>query len=143
MYSNGDTAYAVGCPIRIFPDQSLLAAPQDFSQPVTSFIASRCQGIHQMPLRRLILSTRRDQEIKIDTKPNLIFFPYNEHSVHCPFKRRNFTIYVKFRPSDVQCIAILLRKKNLLGYNEEKSSCLRRQIFFLMIIRIATLSQQR
>ncbi len=47
---------AVGCPIRRFPDQSLLAAPRNFSQPVTSFIASQCQGIHQMPLRRLILN---------------------------------------------------------------------------------------
>ena len=44
----------VGCPIRRSPDQSLLAAPQGFSQPVTSFIASQCQGIHQMPFRHLI-----------------------------------------------------------------------------------------
>ena len=54
----------VGFPIRIFPDQSLLAAPQDFSQPVTSFFASRCQGIHQMPFRRLIQlkTTRRERK---------------------------------------------------------------------------------
>ena len=31
-------------------DQSLLAAPQGFSQRATSFIASWRQGIHQMPL---------------------------------------------------------------------------------------------
>ena len=30
-------------------DQSLLAAPHDFSQRATSFIASWCQGIHRMP----------------------------------------------------------------------------------------------
>ena len=30
----------VGCPIRTFMDQSLLAAPHDFSQRATSFIAS-------------------------------------------------------------------------------------------------------
>ena len=43
-----------GCPIRRSPDQSLLAAPRGLSQPTTSFIASWCQGIHQMPLKRLI-----------------------------------------------------------------------------------------
>jgi hypothetical protein len=40
----------VGCPIRRPPDQSLLAAPRRFSQRAASFIASQCQGIHQMPL---------------------------------------------------------------------------------------------
>ena len=39
----------VGCPIRIFTDQSLFAAPRNFSQRITSFIACACQGIHQMP----------------------------------------------------------------------------------------------
>ncbi len=55
---------AVGFPIRTSPDQSLLAAPRGLSQPVTSFIASQCQGIHQMPLRRLIPQnpTRSDQK---------------------------------------------------------------------------------
>jgi hypothetical protein len=47
-----------GFPIRKFTDQSLLAAPHDLSQRATSFIASQCQGIHQMPLRRLIHSSR-------------------------------------------------------------------------------------
>ncbi len=54
----------VGCPIRKSTDHSLLAAPHGLSQRATSFIASQCQGIHQMPFRRLILSssaTRRSQ----------------------------------------------------------------------------------
>ena len=34
-------------------DQSALATPHGLSQRATSFIASRCQGIHQMLLRRL------------------------------------------------------------------------------------------
>ena len=42
-----------GFPIRISTDQSLLAAPHGFSQRATSFIASQCQGIHQMPLKTL------------------------------------------------------------------------------------------
>ena len=41
---------AVGCPIRKSTDQSLLATPRGLSQRATSFIASQCQGIHQMPL---------------------------------------------------------------------------------------------
>ncbi len=53
MYLPCDTAEAVGCPIRKSPDQSLLATPRGLSQRATSFIASQCQGIHQMPLFRL------------------------------------------------------------------------------------------
>ena len=45
-----------GFPIRTSTDQSLFAAPRSFSQRITSFIASQRQGIHQMPLRRLIRS---------------------------------------------------------------------------------------
>src|ERR1700741_661988 len=44
----------VGCPIRKSTDQSLFAAPHGLSQRTTSFIASYHQGIHQMPLSRLI-----------------------------------------------------------------------------------------
>ena len=54
MDSLQDTAEAVGCPIRTSMDQSPFAAPHGFSQRTTSFIASQRQGIHQMPLRRLI-----------------------------------------------------------------------------------------
>ena len=39
----------VGCPIRRSRDQRSLASPPGFSQRATSFIASQCQGIHQMP----------------------------------------------------------------------------------------------
>ena len=49
----------VGFPIRRSPDQRLLAAPRGLSQRATSFIASRCQGIHQMPFSRL--STQRNR----------------------------------------------------------------------------------
>ena len=51
----------MGCPIRKSTDQGLLAAPHGLSQRAASFIASQCQGIHQMPFRRLISSafTRR------------------------------------------------------------------------------------
>ena len=36
-------------------DQRVLAPPHSLSQRATSFIASQCQGIHQMPLLRLIV----------------------------------------------------------------------------------------
>jgi hypothetical protein len=52
MDSLKDTPKGVGCPIRTSRDQQLLALPPGFSQRATSFIASRCQGIHQMPLLR-------------------------------------------------------------------------------------------
>ena len=42
----------VGCPIRRSRDQRSLASPPGFSQRAASFIASQCQGIHQMPLIR-------------------------------------------------------------------------------------------
>jgi hypothetical protein len=53
MYSGQDDPKGPGFPIRKSTDQSLLTAPRGLSQRATSFIASRCQGIHQMPLRRL------------------------------------------------------------------------------------------
>jgi hypothetical protein len=43
---------AVGCPIRKSADHRALAPPRGLSQRATSFIASRRQGIHQMPFSR-------------------------------------------------------------------------------------------
>ena len=39
-----------GFPIQISSDQSLLPAPRGFSQAITSFVASDCQGIHHVRL---------------------------------------------------------------------------------------------
>ena len=44
----------VGFPIRKSADQRLFAPPHGLSQRTTSFIASRCQGIHRTPLLHLI-----------------------------------------------------------------------------------------
>ena len=52
MNSAQDTRCRVGCPIRRSRDQRSLASPPGFSQRATSFIASQCQGIHQMPFNR-------------------------------------------------------------------------------------------
>jgi hypothetical protein len=64
MYSCEGQSEDWGFPIRKFPDQSLFAAPRNLSQRITSFIASQCQGIHQMPLSRLII-------LIIDAHPGL------------------------------------------------------------------------
>ena len=57
MNSDKDTRQValgrVGCPIRTSRDHRSLASPPGFSQRVTSFIASQCQGIHQMPFSAL------------------------------------------------------------------------------------------
>ena len=79
---------AMGCPIRKSTDQSLLTAPRGLSQPATSFFASECQGIHQMPFFYFIRSQKtedRFEKIKMispnpEEKTNLRstfpFFPY-------------------------------------------------------------------
>ena len=52
----------VGSPIRKSTDQRLFTSPRGLSQCTTSFIASLCQGIHQMPFLRLILISQRTNE---------------------------------------------------------------------------------
>jgi hypothetical protein len=59
MDSAQDTPCGVGCPIRRSRDQRSLASPPGFSQRATSFIASQCQGIHQMPFFALERHTQR------------------------------------------------------------------------------------
>ena len=59
-----------GCPIRTSADQSLLAAPRGLSQPSTSFIGSRCQGIHRAPL----IARRLDRSIHQAGRINFLFF---------------------------------------------------------------------
>jgi hypothetical protein len=74
MYSSDDTAKAVGCPIRKFPGQSLLAANRNLSQRATSFIASVCLGIHQMLLVYLIKGTGMHSDQPAGIEPAAIRF---------------------------------------------------------------------
>ena len=46
MYWRMDTTIVVGFPIQRSPDQWIFAPPRSFSQLITSFIGSQCQGIH-------------------------------------------------------------------------------------------------
>ena len=50
MYSVYNDHRWPGSPIQISTDQSLFTTPRSFSQCITSFFASDCLGIHQMPL---------------------------------------------------------------------------------------------
>ena len=58
MDSSDDDPCGPGFPIRRSTDQRVLAPPRGLSQRATSFIASQCQGIHQMPFLRLIQSSK-------------------------------------------------------------------------------------
>jgi hypothetical protein len=65
MDSDDGTACAVGCPIRRSRDHRSLASPPGFSQRATSFIASQCQGIHQMPFLGASRHTQRQGPFQI------------------------------------------------------------------------------
>ena len=71
MDSVADHPDGWGFPIRISPDQSVLATPRSFSQPTTSFIASQCQGIRQTPLLCLI-SRFVSEETILRSPPRLV-----------------------------------------------------------------------
>lgn len=66
MNSDYYTTLVVGFPIRKSTDQRILASPRGLSQPITSFIASQCQGIHKMLLLRLICT-----QLIIITRPKI------------------------------------------------------------------------
>src|SRR5690554_3162377 len=46
----------VGCPIQTFADQWLFAPPHNFSQLITSFVASESLGILHAPLLNFLLA---------------------------------------------------------------------------------------
>ena len=79
----------MGCPIRKSPDQSSFAAPRRLSQRITSFIASCRQGIHQMPLRRLI-TLIIDVHSMFDHQPATRPTSANRSSILRPVSRGSF-----------------------------------------------------
>jgi hypothetical protein len=75
----------VGFPIRKSTDQSLFAAPHGLSQRITSFIACACQGIHQMPLRHLIVLIANDHhELHGFGRPFLLACARRGAEADCP-----------------------------------------------------------
>jgi hypothetical protein len=71
MDSPKNTPKGVGCPIRTSEDHRALAPPLGFSQRATSFIASRYQGIHQMPFSCCVRAqprARRRSEAAADVR---------------------------------------------------------------------------
>jgi hypothetical protein len=106
----------VGCPIRRSRDHRALAPPPSFSQRATSFIASRCQGIHQMPFScsptpspKAALRAARGQRSRTEIRPTglsgLAFRPL-EPCVSSPLPGRRAPAYLhthaRARPSDRQ-----------------------------------------
>ena len=89
-----------GFPIRKSTDQSLLSAPHGLSQSATSFIASQCQGIHEMPLRRLIF-TRRDKPNVRYSLPTTI--EKTDISVRDTYRNTLFFLIVLIRKTYSQC----------------------------------------
>ncbi len=81
MDSPHDTRCRVGCPIRRFRDQRVLAPPPDFSQRATSFIASRRQGIHQMPF---VHSPRSSSEPPLAQKAHFLSSRWQNHRLSRP-----------------------------------------------------------
>ncbi len=61
----------MGFPIRRSSDQSVFAAPRRLSQRITSFIACACQGIHQLPLRHLIILIANTHQVLVAAKRTL------------------------------------------------------------------------
>jgi hypothetical protein len=71
MDSPKNTPKGVGCPIRTSEDHRALAPPLGFSQRATSFIASRYQGIHQMPFSCCVRAQPRARKIRGQTTENI------------------------------------------------------------------------
>ena len=90
MYSDSDTAEAVGCPIRKSTDQSLFAAPHGLSQRTTSFIACVRQGIHQMLLGHLIaliINAHPRMSMMLNSVLSMLVLS-NQHDVKTRFSSR-------------------------------------------------------
>ena len=69
------TWLVLGCPIRRFPDQSLLSAPRDLSQSSTSFFGIDCQGIHyQCPYVPFYALTYSAIEVRLLKRCKSIYF---------------------------------------------------------------------
>ena len=95
----------VGFPIRISPDQCLFAAPRSFSQLITSFIGSWCQGI---PLALLLAWPRRGKRRLLRFRPRPAASGENyAHSVAPPLKFEPASLGFKFVPkSKAPCWSI-------------------------------------
>ena len=88
MYSCLGTTRVVGSPIRISADQCLFTTPRSFSQCITSFFASDCQGIHQMPLYRLIL-------LRINNLPDYLYFSVKSTRSYFLIKKVYYTFSIR------------------------------------------------
>lgn len=83
----------MGFPIRKSTDQRVFAPPRSLSQRITSFIACACQGIHQLPLRHLIVLIanihRAIRRIVASAKPLRGQHPRNPEGIVATRSRRD------------------------------------------------------
>ena len=76
MYSVYNDHCWPGSPIQISADQCLFTAPRSFSQCITSFFASDCQGIHQMPLPIAWFLQYKSSSRFISTQQKIFSYPW-------------------------------------------------------------------
>ena len=69
--NNNGTLLPLGSPIRTFPDQCFFPAPRNLSQVCASFIAYRCQGIHQ----QLLATWSNFWKLLFRRKINIVNYP--------------------------------------------------------------------
>ena len=82
----------VGFPIQISPDQCVFAAPRSFSQLITSFFGSQCQGIRPAPFLALPL-----QLLKVSFFGSRFFYRF----LGSRFSRCSRYLCVQFSRSDI------------------------------------------
>ena len=93
-----DTPKGVGFPIQKSTDQRMFTPPRSLSQCTTSFIAARCQGIHQMPFYYLMRVQRIElTSIFFKTVPSLLTLLHNV-KVRFPVKTREKILRARFCP---------------------------------------------
>ena len=85
MNSAEDTPCGVGFPIRKSRDQRSLASTPGLSQRATSFFASQCQGIHQMPL--FLTLDRKTRRLQGEAPQSKISHEDTLHSPEAPLGR--------------------------------------------------------
>ena len=113
-----------GCPIRRSTDQRLLAPPRGLSQRATSFIASQCQGIHQMPLTRLIPSPSISQaETKgLGTLSSSVGNLYDHRLKGCPLPMSGFATRQQHRSTHMRLYGKTARGRLHQIYNDKQLS---------------------
>ena len=85
-----------------------LPTPQGLSQAPTSFIGSRCQGIHHVPFVACLTNTQRRQHSSSSSFKNSYIACYKDRSLSLPANRRTVRERPKTRHLMVRDVAKML-----------------------------------